>query len=72
MLNLWLSQLTLFPRFASSIGGKGSSHFAISMLQQTMQRFLADVKVTHFSADRRDPEFAFYDQTKAVLTAYRY
>jgi len=35
-----------------------------------MQRYLTDVKITHLTADKRDPEFVFYDQTKTVMTAY--
>lgn len=42
------------------------------MLLQTMQRYLSEVKVSHLTADKRDPEFGFYDQTKGVMTAYRY
>jgi hypothetical protein len=42
------------------------------MLQQTMQRYLNEVKVSHLTVDKRDPEFGFYDQTKGVMTAYRY
>lgn len=35
-----------------------------------LQRYLNEVKVTHLTVDKRDPEFGFYDQTKGVLTAY--
>nr|CAG4634664.1 EOG090X02MW [Alona affinis] len=70
MLNVWLTRLGSLPRFSSSLGSKGSSNIVVNMLQQTMQRYLTDVKVTHLTADKRDPEFGFYDQSKGVLTAY--
>jgi len=70
MLNVWLNQLCSQPRSSSSFAAKGSSNSVINVLQQTMQRYLSDVKVTHMTADKRDPEFRFYDQTKSVMTAY--
>nr|CAG4643073.1 EOG090X02MW [Ilyocryptus agilis] len=69
MLNVWLTQLTSQPRFSSSLGTKGSNT-VVSMLQQTMQRYSNEVKVTHLTVDKRDPEYGFYDQTKGVMTAY--
>nr|CAG4642367.1 EOG090X02MW [Evadne anonyx] len=48
----------------------GKPNPIVHVLQQTMQRYLTDVKVTHLTADKRDPEFAFYDQTKTIMTAY--
>jgi len=70
MLKVWLNQLTSQPRSCSSFGTKGKPNPIVHVLQQTMQRYLTDVKVTHLTADKRDPEFAFYDQTKTVMTAY--
>merc|ERR1712071_486807 len=70
MLNVWLNQLCSQPRSSSSFAAKGSSNSVINVLQHTMQRYLSDVKVTHMTADKRDPEFRFYDQTKSVMTAY--
>ena len=35
-----------------------------------LQRYLSEVKVTHLTVDKRDPEFGFYDQTKGIMTAY--
>ena len=37
-----------------------------------MSRYLGDVKLTHHSPDKRDPEFVFYDVTKATMNVYRY
>lgn len=36
-----------------------------------MGRYLKDVKQHHVKADKRDPEFVFYDQLKQVMNAYR-
>lgn len=71
MLDVWITLLTSQSRSSSSLGGK-SGNTVISMLQQTMQRYLNEVKVSHLTVDKRDPEFGFYDQTKGVMTAYRY
>jgi hypothetical protein len=35
-----------------------------------LQRYLSEVKVTHLTVDKRDPDFGFYDQTKGIMTAY--
>ena len=70
-LQVWMNLLTSQPRSSSSFSTKGTSNTIINILQQTMQRYLSDVKVTHLTADKRDPEFGFYDQTKGVMTAYR-
>lgn len=69
MLSVWLDHLTSQPRSATIMGAKGSNT-VISSLQQTLQRYLSDVKITHLTVDKRDPEFVFYDQTKNIMTAY--
>ena len=69
MLNVWLTHLTSQPRSASILAVKGSNTI-VSSLQQAMQRYLSDVKVTHLTPDKRDPEFVFFDQNKNVMTAY--
>lgn len=66
-----MNLLTSQPRSSVILGAK-SGNTVISMLQQTMQRYLSEVKVSHMTADKRDPEFGFYDQTKGTMTAYRY
>ena len=34
-------------------------------------RYLKEVKVTYQTPDKRDPEFVFYDVTRAVVNVYR-
>lgn len=34
-------------------------------------RYLKEVKVTFLIPDKREPEFTFYDVTKAVVNVYR-
>lgn len=70
MLDVWVNLLTSQPRSSTILGAK-SGNAVITMLQQTMQRYLSEVKVSHMTADKRDPEFGFYDQTKGTMTAYR-
>lgn len=33
-------------------------------------RYTSEARVTHFKADKRDPEWAFYDVTHATMAAY--
>jgi len=35
-----------------------------------MNRYMRDVKVTYLTPDKRDPEFVFYDVTRAVVNVY--
>ncbi|XP_061457199.1 BOS complex subunit NCLN isoform X2 [Rhineura floridana] len=43
----------------------------INSLEYSMSRYLKDVKQHHVKADKRDPEFVFYDQLKQIMNAYR-
>lgn len=65
-----MNLLTFQPRSTGSLGSK-SGNTIINILHQTMQRYLNEVKISHLVADKRDPEFAFYDQSKGIMTAYR-
>uniref|UniRef100_A0A8C3Y2F8 BOS complex subunit NCLN n=1 Tax=Catharus ustulatus TaxID=91951 RepID=A0A8C3Y2F8_CATUS len=61
----WLSSQ---PRAAQLID-KDSTF--LNTLEYCMGRYLKDVKQHHVKADKRDPEFVFYDQLKQVMNAYR-
>ncbi|KAM6331775.1 BOS complex subunit NCLN isoform 1-T2 [Alca torda] len=61
----WLSSQ---PRAAQLID-KDSTF--LNTLEYYMGRYLKDVKQHHVKADKRDPEFVFYDQLKQVMNAYR-
>uniref|UniRef100_A0A7M4EZ97 BOS complex subunit NCLN n=1 Tax=Crocodylus porosus TaxID=8502 RepID=A0A7M4EZ97_CROPO len=60
--------LTSQPRAAQLID-KDSTF--LNTLEYYMGRYLKDVKQHHVKADKRDPEFVFYDQLKQVMNAYR-
>ncbi|XP_078217605.1 BOS complex subunit NCLN isoform X2 [Callithrix jacchus] len=60
--------LTHQPR-AAQLVDKDSTF--LSTLQHHLSRYLKDVKQHHVKADKRDPEFVFYDQLKQVMNAYR-
>ncbi|XP_053154262.1 nicalin isoform X3 [Hemicordylus capensis] len=60
--------LTSQPR-AAQLVDKDST--LISTLEYYLSRYLKDVKQHHVKADKRDPEFVFYDQLKQVMNAYR-
>ncbi|XP_025031551.1 nicalin isoform X2 [Python bivittatus] len=61
----WLSSQ---PR-AAQLVDKDSTF--INTLEYYMSRYLKDVKQHYVKADKRDPEFVFYDQLKQVMNAYR-
>ncbi|MEE6487795.1 hypothetical protein FKM82_015029 [Ascaphus truei] len=60
--------LTSQPR-AAQLVDKDSP--VLSTLEYYMSRYLKDIKLHHFKADKRDPEFLFYDQLKQTMNAYR-
>uniref|UniRef100_A0A4W4F9G3 BOS complex subunit NCLN n=1 Tax=Electrophorus electricus TaxID=8005 RepID=A0A4W4F9G3_ELEEL len=56
------------PR-AAQLVDKDSS--VVSTLEYYMGHYLKDVKRHFVKADKRDPEFVFYDQLKQTMNAYR-
>ncbi|CAL9696199.1 unnamed protein product [Knipowitschia caucasica] len=60
--------LTAQPR-AAQLVDKDSS--VVSTLEYHLTRHLKDVKKHYVKADKRDPEFVFYDQLKQTMNAYR-
>ncbi|KAM8890318.1 BOS complex subunit ncln isoform 1-T1 [Synchiropus picturatus] len=60
--------LTAQPR-AAQLLDKDSS--VVSTLEYHLSRYLKDVKKHYVKADKRDPEFVFYDQLKQTMNAYR-
>uniref|UniRef100_A0A8C7XI28 BOS complex subunit NCLN n=1 Tax=Oryzias sinensis TaxID=183150 RepID=A0A8C7XI28_9TELE len=60
--------LTAQPR-AAQLVDKDSS--VVSTLEYHLGRHLKDVKRHYVKADKRDPEFVFYDQLKQTMNAYR-
>ncbi|GAA6093324.1 nicalin-1 isoform X1 [Tachysurus ichikawai] len=61
----WLSTQ---PRAAQLVDKDGS---VVSTLEYYLSRYLKDVKRHFIKADKRDPEFVFYDQLKQTMNAYR-
>ncbi|XP_011371005.1 nicalin [Pteropus vampyrus] len=60
--------LTTQPRAAQLVHKDGT---LLSTLEHYLGRYLKEVKQHHIKADKRDPEFVFYDQLKQVMNAYR-
>ncbi|XP_076643835.1 BOS complex subunit NCLN [Halictus rubicundus] len=67
-LSLWFDYLASQPRAAPLLADK--NNMLISTLKEAMARYLVDVKVTLHTPDKQDPEFVFYDVTKATLNVY--
>ncbi|XP_051977731.1 LOW QUALITY PROTEIN: nicalin-1 [Xyrauchen texanus] len=67
-LSSLLDWLTAQPR-AAQLVDKDSS--IVNTLEYHMSRYLKDVKRHLVRADKRDPEFVFYDQLKQTMNAYR-
>lgn len=68
-LSLWFNYLASQPRAAPLLADK--NNMLVGTLKEAMARYLGDVKVTLHSPDKQDPEFVFYDVTKAMLNVYR-
>jgi len=68
-LSLWFNYFASQPRAASLLADK--NNLLVSTLKEAMARYLGDVKVTLHTPDKQDPEFVFYDVTKAILNVYR-
>nr|XP_046248252.1 nicalin-1 isoform X2 [Scatophagus argus] len=60
--------LTAQPR-AAQLVDKDSN--VVSTLEYHLGHYLKDVKRHYVKADKRDPEFVFYDQLKQTMNAYR-
>lgn len=67
-LSLWFTYLASQPRAAPLLADK--NNMLVSTLKEAMSRYLGDVKVALHSPDKQDPEFVFYDVTKATLNVY--
>lgn len=67
-LQLWLEYLSNQPRAAPLLADKQNP--LVTTLKEAMSRYLGEVKVTLHTPDKRDPEFVFYDVTKATLNVY--
>ncbi|XP_041085531.1 nicalin-1 isoform X2 [Polyodon spathula] len=63
-----LDWLTCQPRAAQLVDKESP---VVSTLEYYLNRYLKDVKRHYVKADKRDPEFVFYDQLKQAMNAYR-
>lgn len=66
-LSAWVDYLSSEPRSAQLLGRDSA---VVNTLTQTLQRHLKDVKTNTFTADKRDPDFLFYDGTSYTMNAY--
>ncbi|KAM9504186.1 BOS complex subunit ncln isoform 5-T5 [Salvelinus alpinus] len=67
-LSSMVDWLTAQPR-AAQLVDKDSS--VVSTLEYHLGHYLKDVRRHYVKADKRDPEFVFYDQLKQTMNAYR-
>lgn len=67
LVSAWLDHLTSTSR-AAQLLPKDSS--LLSTLEETMSRYLKDVKRSVLKTDKRDPEFVFYDGAEYKMSAF--
>lgn len=67
LIAAWLNQLTAKSRATQLIP---KDHGLLTTLEESMNRYLKDVKRSTIKADKRDPEFIFYDGSKYIMSAY--
>ncbi|XP_018583777.1 BOS complex subunit ncln isoform X3 [Scleropages formosus] len=60
--------LTTQPRAAQLVD---KDSIVVTTLEYHLSRYLKDVKKHYVKADKRDPEFVFYDQLKQTMNAYK-
>ncbi|XP_042864610.1 nicalin-1-like [Penaeus japonicus] len=64
----WLDLMNSQPRSPQLLSGKNNP--LVSTLHQILSRYTNEARVTYVKADKRDPEWAFYDVTKTTMAAY--
>ncbi|CAD5118444.1 DgyrCDS7151 [Dimorphilus gyrociliatus] len=67
LVSSWLSVLTNESRAAQILHHK---HHLVHSLYYTLNKYLKDAKKTYIKADKRDPEFIFYDGHEYVVNIY--
>ncbi|EDO34607.1 predicted protein [Nematostella vectensis] len=67
-IKTWMDYLGSQPRAAQLIQ---KDHPMLAGLETVLTKFVKDVKKITMKADKRDPEFVFYDQFEAKMSAYR-
>jgi len=67
-LQAWIDFLTSQARSPQFLATKDNS--LLLAFKDTFNKYLRDVKVSFVVPDKRDPEFMFYDVTKATMNIY--
>ncbi|PIK38191.1 hypothetical protein BSL78_24969 [Apostichopus japonicus] len=66
-LEAWVEYLSSNPRPAQLMA---KDHPVVVTLEQGLSKYLKDVKRHSFKADKREPEFVFFDGLKSTMHAY--
>jgi len=64
----WLSLMASQPRSPQLLAGKTNP--LVKTMESTFKRFMSESSVSWVKADKRDPEWVFYDITSATMSAY--
>ncbi|KAG0728028.1 Nicalin [Chionoecetes opilio] len=64
----WFDLITSQPRSPQLLSGKNNP--LVTNLHQILTRYTNEARVTYLKADKRDPEWVFYDVTQATMAAY--
>ncbi|XP_064078098.1 BOS complex subunit ncln-like [Macrobrachium nipponense] len=64
----WIDMISSQPRSPQLLAGKNNP--LVNTLHQVLMRYTSEARVTYVKADKRDPEWAFYDVTRSVMAAY--
>lgn len=65
----WITYLSSQPRAAQLLVNKDNS--LVAFLKNTFSKYLREVRITHATPDKRDPDFMFYDVTMGFMNVYR-
>lgn len=70
-LAAWIDYLSSNSRSAQLLASTSPRHPLVTTLEQTMARYLKEVRTSIFKPDRREPEVVFYEPAIAMMNAYR-
>ncbi|KAF5304816.1 hypothetical protein FQR65_LT07833 [Abscondita terminalis] len=67
-LEAWVKFLASQPRSAQLLSGK--DHPLIAFFKDAFTRYARDVRISHSTPDKRDPDFMFYEVTRGTVNIY--
>lgn len=68
-IETWVNYLSSQPRSPQLLSDK--DNLLVSVLKETFNKYLREVKLTSVQPDKRDPDFQFYRVSSSTVNVYR-